>query len=86
MLAGVETGFADADWYRAEGARIAYVLGLYLGCRGSRDSVVEIVEVLLGFWGASDSARHGRAAHFCPKCLRTSSAGTTRPRSSVTAS
>lgn len=28
MLAGVETGFADADWYRAEGARIAYVLGL----------------------------------------------------------
>lgn len=28
MLAGVDTGFADADWYRAEGSRIAYVLGL----------------------------------------------------------
>lgn len=28
MLAGVDTGFADADWYRADGARIAYVLGL----------------------------------------------------------
>lgn len=28
MLAGVDTGFADAEWYRAEGARIAYVLGL----------------------------------------------------------
>ncbi|WP_068253696.1 hypothetical protein [Janibacter corallicola] len=28
MLAGVDTGFADADWYRAEGSRVAYVLGL----------------------------------------------------------
>ena len=28
MLAGVDTGFAEADWYRAEGSRIAYVLGL----------------------------------------------------------
>lgn len=28
MLGGVDTGFADADWYRAEGSRVAYVLGL----------------------------------------------------------
>lgn len=28
MLAGVDTGFAEAGWYRAEGYRVAYVLGL----------------------------------------------------------
>lgn len=28
MLAGVDTGFADAEWYRAENSRVAYVLGL----------------------------------------------------------
>ncbi len=53
---------------------------------GLGDPVVEILELLLGFGGVVDPARHERAAHLAPKRARTVSAGRGCGRWSTTSS